>query len=458
MRPLSEMDAPVFAWKPGAAKLFRFTRRLERHEKMLVDEIARMLESVSPFAPGGVLADRGRRAEAANAFMQKLRHQEKAIQEAGETLPVEAAAQMGEALGMELATLVQRAYDEQRRLLSARLGIGIAAVGTSVDAGGVYLVRPSSGPSIPGVDTSTMVRGVTSGTRALLLAQGEWSRVSADVLGFILTSHGVRRLALVHVRHVPGEALVAEDAEAERGAIEQRAGGLIARVSVLRLDEGARPGDPPELWGEALAEEVLLASAWIAQVDQAPASAPRLLRAGDRSGEEPLKIGEAVSEWLRSERSLLWLAVPDTSLVDAVADQLAVAFDAPERRSSALVDLSPLRWRPDLDPYQHVGNLLAGRENSGRLADLVARAMRQGRLVALLRVPSAHDDGASTFGPGALVDLLKGAPGARGVLVGPARLIEAPSFPTLRIDLRSDPDAIAPAGAGEGVDVVGQAS
>ena len=387
-----------FVWKRTAAQSFRFLRRLERHEAALLDRLEKLRTSVGAFATGGLLAAQANIRPAADAFLKDLDADRKKVQTTDHTLSVDETDKLNLEWQRRAAEPMAKAYRAHLDCLADRYGIVFEPIGSSVEGGTLLLLRGSSGD--PRVQ-----EGGASG--AVLLAQGEGSRLGDDVREFLGRAPGLRRLAIVHVLHAPSDptALTAREAqwrqqladEMQHPTPDGQLRGFV--VEALALDEGWPPERLSDAWGDGLALRVLLHAAWVGPALTAakpttpgvdaftatvyPATHPN----------EPPRVRSflaAMADWLEGDQRLLHVVNDSGSLGDESVCLSALSrVDDPEAVGFV--------WRGQplsvfLDNVCRVMlSATGGRDKDDRVPDIVKQLMAEQRLLLILALPPTTD-------------------------------------------------------------------
>ena len=250
-----------FVWKRNAAHSFRFLRRLERHETALVERLEKLQAAMQAFSTGGPLADLAGVQNDADAFLYDLEDTKQTVQTTEHTLTVDDTDKLDLQWQRRAAEPITKAYRAHLDRVVNRYGLPFEPIGSSVEGGTLSLLRAPFG------DPRSQEGQLGA---AVLLAQGEGGRLDDDVREFVGRAPGLRRLAIVHVMHAPGEpmALVAREEqwrrqladEMPRTVADGRPRALV--VQALALDEG-RPEDVlADCWGDKLAERLLFHTGW----------------------------------------------------------------------------------------------------------------------------------------------------------------------------------------------------
>jgi hypothetical protein len=311
-----------FVWKRTAAHAFRFLRRLERHEATLVEGLEKLQAAVAAFVPGTPLADEGGLGVSAEAFLKEIDSTKKTVQTTDRTLTVDDTDKLSLEWQRRAAELIAKGYLAHRERLKGRYGLSFESVGSSVEGGTLLMLR----------SRSLEPRGAFTG--AVLIAQGEGGRLSDDVREFIGRAPSLRRLAVVHVLHSPGDAtaLAARQAhwttqladEMRRPTPDGQARALI--VDAVPLDEGWPRDRLADRWGDKLAKRLLLHAMWAgpaltAATPTAPDITAFLATAHQTNDQNPpphaRSFIEVVAEWLKSDQRLLHVVSDGHSLGDA---------------------------------------------------------------------------------------------------------------------------------------------
>jgi len=248
-----------FVWRSGAARSFRFVRRLDKHEEGFVAGLKQLKTLASPLATGGVLSGVAGSATVADAFVARLDARVKQLEEGSESLPLEKAQAETQALQSELNAMTAGAYESHLASVRATYGMAFMLIGTSSQGGGLHLLMGAS----PDPRITEM-----PGEGAVLVAQGEGERLEDDVREFIMAAKSLGRLGIVHVLNAPAgvPALRAKEKAWQEVVPRLKSiygpGRLDMVVHVLPLDEGLDLAKVSERWGRRLGLDLTYLGSW----------------------------------------------------------------------------------------------------------------------------------------------------------------------------------------------------
>ncbi len=300
-----------FTWKQNAARVFRYVRKLEKHEEEFVAVLTRLGAGAAAFKPGAALGWLVPNAAQAATLVGQLDNRVKEAQAADTPLPVEKALEEREALRAEVAKITAAAYVRQTQRFGELYGMNAPLpVAGSPYGGGLFQVESKWGDP----------RSMTAPRQGVvLLAQGEGERLDDDVREFVARCHNLERLSLIHVIHAPGDPAALETS---RLAWVTKGQGLqvpAVSMDVLPLDEGLAAGGIETRWGERLGRELLFRTYWASQPRPFGATPEKpdaptnvdvqvtLRRPGD-TGAPSMPLSIAVSSWLETPTRVLWVA------------------------------------------------------------------------------------------------------------------------------------------------------
>lgn len=384
-----------FIWKRTAARAFHFVRRLERHEAALVERLEKLRSAVAAFATGGPLANMVDAIAKADQFLQEIESKKKEVETTDRTLSVDESDKLSLDWQSRATETIKKAYERHLNRVVERYSLKFDPIGSSAEGGNLFLMRTAMGDS----------RGKEDRTvGAVLLAQGEGGRLGDDIREFVGRAPGLRRLAIVHVVHAPGDATAIKTRETQW---RQQLGEAIQThrvlvVEALPLDEAWPAENLATSWGDKLAERVLFHARWVEMVEpvlRSPVGVNQLL---SRVNEEPdvRPFAQSVSEWIATNERILF-AITDSEL----AGDLALAcIDAVARTDvpELVADLWPLGTNASLNEITRnfVGVTLGQHDPDrlGRVAEIVARLIDQHQLIPIYTPDTRSQSGVGGLG------------------------------------------------------------
>jgi hypothetical protein len=313
----------TFVWHPTAAINFKFIRRREKHEQEFLFELEKM---------SAILGGLSKMMPSVNDILKRISGRVNDVKEASEALPKETVDSEMMSFNSEAATLMQAAYFDQREQMKDLFGLDLFPIGTTSQAGGLYVrERYLSGQAGD-------VRQAGPRAGAVLLVQGSYDRLLDDLRRYVSEARNLERLFVVHV-YASADQYIQQINELD--APNRR---VIYKRIPLSEDFGNNSRAPRD---HPLACELVYGDIWYhlpAEVEQYAATR--------QLSQVPSHIIESIhdllTKWLRGESSVLWIEPGE------LHGSASVLIS--RRLSDTHIDEALLWWKTSHDPTPWADN------------------------------------------------------------------------------------------------------